>query len=225
MEDASISQPPATAASPQPPGSLSFQLGAAAILGGLGLFVTLVSLPLALRYSPDVMMKQVRAMSKATRQGAPLPKPMQENLERAQDQMATELAEIQAKVRPLSLAYGAVNLPLSAGLLAGAFMVRARRERGRRLLVGVAWGHLPLHALGITLRIINAIGMGAASAKMMSATMGQVLPGATGFSAAFGTGVQLIGAFFAVGWSLALAGFYVWLALTLRRPEVRRLCA
>lgn len=225
---ASQPSPEQSAAAPgpaQPPRHLSFMLGFAAILGGLGVFITLVSLPMAFRHSPESIMRQARAMAKAAQAGAPMPATMQESLDKAQDEMASEVVALQTKLRPLTLTYTFANLALSAGLLAGAFMVRARRERGRRLLGATAWAHLPLHAIGIAIQVITAMGMGAASAKMMSAMMGQVHSSAGGIGSVVGSGLQVFSAFFAIGLSLALAGFYVWLAVTLRRPDVRRLCS
>jgi hypothetical protein len=220
-------QPAATPGPEQPPRRFSLVLGLAAALGGLGLFVGLISMALMASQSPEAMLKQARAVTRAMVSKAPMPAAMGANLEKAQDEMVSDVLALSTRMRPFTWVLGLSNLVLSTGLLAGAFLVRARREKGRRLLGAAAWGHLPLQGLGIAVKVATAIVMARASAKMMSSVMGEVHEGAAAaqVASAIGAASQWLGAAFGVGWGLALAGFYLWLALFLRRPDVRRLCS
>jgi hypothetical protein len=220
-------QPAASPGPAQPPRHFNFVLGLAAALGGLGLFVGLVSMALMASQSPEAMLKQARAVTKAMVSKAPMPAAMGENLEKAQDELVSDVLALSTQMRPFTWGLGLSNLVLSTGLLAGAFLVRARREKGRRLLGAVAWGHLPFQGFGIAIKVATAMGMARASGKLISRMMGGVHEGATAaqVASAMGAASQWLGAAFGVGWGLALAGFYLWLALFLRRPDVRRLCS
>lgn len=232
MEPAHASQPSpeqlaATPGPAQPPRHFNLVLGLAAVLGALGLFVGLLSMALMASQSHEATLKQTRALTRAMVSKAAMPAAMGEKLEKAQDEMVSDVLALSTRMRPFTWVLGLSNLVLSTGLLAGAFLVRARRERGRRLLGAVAWGHLPLQGLGMAIKVATAVGMAEASTKMLSSMMDEVHEGATAaqVASAIGAASQWLGAAFGVGWGLLLAGFYLWLALFLRRPDVRRLCS